>query len=324
MTRTTALAAAFSLSLFACGLGDEDFHDGFPDAEVIKVKAPEGSGANLTAEGYAQSTSDLEGDRADLYTVTRDVTKGVNGGVLWCLGLVKAIVHTPPTSRPEENTRVWGPGSDPLDPNVFRLTMTRDPASKVFTYKLEGKKKAAGDDAFGVILSGTHTKGAQKLRGKGSFTLDFNVAQASIETEDDTVGAFTANYDATGPGVTLTVDFKQVMDKEQNRLVDAKYKYEEDAARNGSFEFAFTKNIAESATGATESLVIKSRWNNEGAGRSDVKVSGGDLGANEETASECWSRLFASVYFHHSWGGGGGWGHEENCGVSGASYATLQ
>ena len=41
---------------------------------------------------------------------------------------------------------------------------------------------------------------------------------------------------------------------------------------------------------------MKSRWSQTGAGRSDVKVTRGDLGTNEGTISECWDANFASQY----------------------------
>ena len=51
---------------------------------------------------------------------------------------------------------------------------------------------------------------------------------------------------------------------------------------------------------AAEDSVLRSRWLPDGAGRTDARISGGDLGALEVTASECWGRNFRRVYYTDS------------------------
>ena len=48
---------------------------------------------------------------------------------------------------------------------------------------------------------------------------------------------------------------------------------------------------------ALENLVLRSRWEPTGAGRSDARISGGDLGAADAQASQCWDTLFREVYY---------------------------
>ena len=85
------------------------------------------------------------------------------------LVLVKTIVSFPPT-RVDGETATWGPHSEPLDKNAWRLTVTRvEP--HVFSWALDGKPKAAGDSAFVTLLSGVHTR-AVNDRGRPIDKID--------------------------------------------------------------------------------------------------------------------------------------------------------
>ena len=49
-------------------------------------------------------------------------------------------------------------------------------------------------------------------------------------------------------------------------------------------------------TAANETLSLHSRWMETGAGRTDIQVTGGDVGTAVDTSSECWDSNFFSVY----------------------------
>ena len=46
-----------------------------------------------------------------------------------------------------------------------------------------------------------------------------------------------------------------------------------------------------------EDFVVRSRWLPTGAGRSDARLSGGDLGSAQGIASECWDTSFDEVFY---------------------------
>jgi len=48
---------------------------------------------------------------------------------------------------------------------------------------------------------------------------------------------------------------------------------------------------------AAETWDMRSRWLPGGSGRSDAEIHGGDLGAEQITASECWDDLFKRTYW---------------------------
>ena len=87
------------------------------------------------------------------------------------------------------------------------------------------------------------------------------------------------------------------------------------ASSGGSFQFTVTKNEI-LTTAALETLTVRSRWHESGEGRSDAKLSGGDLAA-PATANECWSTGetgFLSVFMTNSYGDAAKiWGAEASC-----------
>jgi hypothetical protein len=53
---------------------------------------------------------------------------------------------------------------------------------------------------------------------------------------------------------------------------------------------------------ALETLTLRSRWLDNGSGRADARIAGGDLGALQATASECWDTMFRRVFYTDSAG----------------------
>ena len=94
--------------------------------------------------------------------------------------------------------------------------------------------------------------------------------------------------------------FTQVKDKDTGMLIDAKYGYVETPGMGGNFQFTLTKD-AILTTPALETLTVRSRWQETGAGRSDVKFVGGDLLTTEATANE-WCSNFLIVFLTNSYG----------------------
>src|SRR5690606_23768517 len=125
---------------------------------------------------------------------------------------------------------------------------------------------------------------------------------------------------------TVDAEFRQVRDREnEGGRLDADYRYQNTPGTGGEFDFKITKNIdTEPSRSAREDLRIKSRWAATGAGRSDIKLSGGDLDEGA-TVSECWDTNFRSTFFTFSFDLGLGYGTEAaGCaGFTTAVYSTL-
>lgn len=328
MKRVSLLAAC--VLFIACGGGGVDFKNGFPRSETVKLDVP-GNASSSLASNTGTNKDELRGDKSSFYALTRGVTSNVNGGVGFVLGLGKAITNHKPTSTTKD-TAIWGPHTEDLSPTTWKFTVELIGAND-YSYKLEGKPKQDADTSYVTVLTGLHTPAldangdAVEGFGAGSFTVDWNAQKALADHDPKNEGQFTVKYtraDAASD-TTIAVEFKQVKDEETGALVDASYSYLKHAAQGGAFEFAINKNT-DAATTQIEHLTIKSRWNPDGAGRADVKATGGDING-QATASECWDQNFTSQYLTASWAPGvaeHNYGTEAmDCAFATAEFSTL-
>lgn len=296
-----------ALMLAGCGRMDreEEFRSVLPTKEMVEVKSPAQSGQALTS-GDVQGQG--KGDLSEMYKLTRATTLVVNGGTLAVLGLVDAVTKHRPTTLTED-TAVWGPHTEALARNTWKLTVKKT-GDNTYSYTVSAKAKEKDDSAFVDVITGTHTAAVDaagepmKGFGEGEFTLDWDKAE-TLPEHDDNVGRFTVKYSREDNTSTATVDaaFRQVRDENNpDKLVDADYRYAATPGQGGQFDFKLTQDwYVKSGSAAKENLTIKSRWVESGTGRSDVKLTGGDLGQEEATASECWDTAFASSYLRASY-----------------------
>ncbi|NBD13171.1 MULTISPECIES: hypothetical protein [Corallococcus] len=332
MLRKSLLCA----SLLFAGCNDaqstdaDTFRDGLPSKEMTQVKAPKQNGQGLTAEGPSAMYG--QGQKAEYYQATVAATLAVNGGTLWVLGLIEQITKYPPTTL-EENKAVWGPSTEALSPTTWRLTVTKS-GDASFSWVLEGKAKAADDSAFRAVLSGTQVvavdANGERMKGFGSgeLLIDWD-ASRTLPDADDNVGTVEIRYARPSATAEATVDadFHQVRDEnDASKRVDGNYHYKASATAGGEFEFATYKDIdnGNPLRAKLEKLSIKSRWAATGVGRSDVKVTGGDL-VGEATLNECWDANFLSTYFRVSLDPRLGYGEVEAAcgGFNAAVYSSL-
>jgi hypothetical protein len=321
----------------ACGLGDDnEFRDGVPTSDAVELKVPQSQSqtqGSLSASGDGMVTvrGALLGETADTYKITRTVTAVVNGGTLAVLTLVHTIVQFPPTDL-STDTAVWGPHTEPLSPNAWRLTVTRV-APHSFDYVLAAKPKLADDSAFVAILSGHHNAvtGARGRAveglGNGAFTVDWDAAQ-TLPEHDKNVGkaAFTyARASFTGTG-TIGVVFTGIKDDGNGEIYNANYLYADTPGAGGDFQYAAHRDAlpGPGLTGSAKELfTVHSRWLETGAGRADVQISGGDSPAPSPIVNECWDADFSSTFKNTSYDPAQTWGQESTCVFSSASYSSL-
>lgn len=314
------LVAALAVVATACGVDQaQGFRDGFPKADEVAMKVPSGGGTQPLS-GASTRRDGLDGDPSLFHAVTRGVTVVVNGGAALVLGLVEEITEYPPSSVTQDSA-TWGPHTNALSPNTWRFTVNRT-APNEYAYVLEGKPKTAVDSEYRVVLSGAHVHTGQKL-GTGTFLIDWDVAQ-TLPEHDANVGRVQYVYARPAVGSTISIDanFDDVRDADSGQLVDAAYRYREYPANGGSLEFQVNKDLVTS-TPALEVLTIKSRWLETGAGRSDARVSGGDVPAGSATVSECWDSSFLSRFAEASFDPSAGYGSEAACAFTTAEYSTL-
>lgn len=295
--RTASFFAACSLSLVVGGLvacvpANDDPHPTIarvlPTADDVRIDLPE----NASAKG----TSEALGELSPWYVVTRQVTRDLNGGTAWVLIVVHTIVQFPAT-RVDGDTYTWGPWSDALDPAEYRLVVTElDNGS--YDWNLDGRSKLEEGTAFEVIISGNARPGAVEGQGTGDFTIDFDAAERVNPVDNDARGVVAIGYDLAARHLGMNISTVEVRDGVEVPI-DAEYAYDESEDGSGNMTFSAHGDTDDAGT-AAEDAVIRSRWLATGAGRADVRLSGGDLGTAQVTGSECWDTTFSVVYYSDS------------------------
>jgi hypothetical protein len=277
----TALAATTFVSLITTGCVKQDdppaeIGRAIPTADQVAIKLP------------AQAR--MLGDIADYYKVTRDVTRSLNGGSAWVLILIHTIVQYPVTSI-SGNVYTWGPWSGALDPAEYKLDVTAN-ADGTYDYVLSGRSKTMAGASFEQIIDGHADPTPGELQGNGDFSIDFDASRRVNPVDaGDAKGQVVVTYDLAARHLDM-----HAMAPDANGLpASFDYAYNEAIDHGGDMVFNANANIG--GTTAAENLVIRSRWQADGQGRGDARISGGDLGAQQAIASECWNSLFARVFY---------------------------
>ena len=312
------LGAMLVVVVSACGVDQgADFRKGIPQAGDVALKLPGKASQPLTSTGTRRDG--LEGQTSDFYRFTREVTVFVNTGTAATLTLVEKIVQYPATTTTADSA-TWGPHTEPLSPNTWKLTVLRT-APDTYSYTLEGKGKTEADSAYRVVLSGNHVNLGSNL-GTGSFLIDWDKDRQLPENANN-FGTVTVTYARTSATATAQIDadFLQVRHGTTEPLVDAQYRYWATPGQGGAFEFQLAKDFV-TTTAALENGKIKSRWLESGAGRADTQVSGGDL-ASPVTINECWDAGFLSRFQDTSYSPSLDYGTVSLCAFATPEYASL-
>jgi len=266
---------------------DEDaVRDALPEAKSIQVRVP---GADVGERSAGVVSQGVVGAQAEFYALTRKVSKDLNGGAAVVLGLIKAITEYPVTSV-RGDTWIWGPWSEPLNPSEYQLTVRQQPNGNYF-YSLEGRRKGT-TGGFESVITGVAVPG-QPHRGSGQFHMDFDKAEALDPAGNDAAGALDVSYDLESDPASVGMEYQRPVD---GQLLMFTYKYSQASNGDGDFQFKVHGDLDDPGS-SWEDAQVRSRWIASGAGRSDIKATGGDLGAATVTAAECWSASFGRVYW---------------------------
>lgn len=283
----SAWLAGVAVLVVACGgerHGDpEEFRQAAPSRQNLAIALPQGGQA---------LTSDASG-HAQLYVLTREVVRTVNGGLFFVGALIDAIIGHPP-SEFDGSRAVWGPHTPPLSPDTWRFSVVRSTGG--FEYVLEAKRKQNEDESYFPVLSGRHEPRSLG-GGVGAFLIDWDAAQR-LAAPPDEAGRAQYAYEREAAGdLDVGAQFRGIKDGQTGALVDFDYRYVQQVVGVGSLDFALHKDLQ--GSGLTERFEVRSRWRADGAGRADARVSEGDL-PTEVIAGQCWDDAFTSIWWRDS------------------------
>ncbi|MBN2800171.1 MAG: hypothetical protein JXX28_13610 [Deltaproteobacteria bacterium] len=281
--------AALPLTLSACGTEAADpgaFAEILPDQRVM---------IDLPVD-YAGAAREREWSQ--LYLHTAMATENVNGLIGSVLTLVDTVTALPPSwSDEEDNTAVWGPFTDPLNPAETVLWVHYDEPTDVYTWVFGQRPKNMGEVEWIQVVAGQVNEGATEEASDGWFAIDFDKLHELDPTHTAT-GRFVTEYDVAQDQVSAQAIFDDFADGDGP--TDAVYRYEQVVGGEGAMQLMQTVDIHGDQS-LDELLAIHSRWLNSGEGRGDAWVTGGDLGDAVGTLSECWGPVFDVVYSLNNW-----------------------
>jgi len=302
----TALVAAC-----ACG-GAQDFQtqarDAMPSSSSVHMGNPSDSQPSTGASG--QLHQDLGVSSSTWYDTTVGFALSVNGATVWTLGIVEAVTIFPATTC-SENSCTWGPGSNALDPNIYRLTVSKN-ADESFHWNLDAQSKSKPGSAFVTVISGDATPSGIRHLGSGTFKIDLDAA-ATLDAHSTDRGSITFQYSNLGPA-HIVASFAKVADKSPGnagQLGNAYYDFRELVSGGGDMEIAW-HNLTSDAR-----LDIHSRWLNDGSGRVDVAVL---ASTGNGSLSNCWAT--AANGFATAFDSSAQVGLESACSISPAAPGT--
>lgn len=288
MKRALVLGAVLVAACSSPKLDPDAVRGALPQSASTQIAAPTATGG-AAAAGALGAGGDLApasavGDVSGYFVSTVTLAVAVNGSVAWSLGVLEAVVAMPPTSCKEDSC-TWGPGSHPLDPRDWKLTVTR--AGDHFTYDLAGQLKSA-PTGFVTVLSGAAWPGAAPHRGHGSFLVDHEAGKALGFTD---TGTLEVEYD-NRTDLSIGATFLGFTDANAPYHVgNAVYAYAE-SPTGGDLQVAFH----DLTSTADPRLALHSRWALDGAGRGDAAYSQASPAA-AYSAAECWSPATTSPPF---------------------------
>lgn len=292
---------------------DLEFISAVPAKEVMELRVADSNPRVLGDSGQELEIKQdpLLGQLAEFYVSSLKVTAGINKGVLGFLDVVDQIVrYFPPVLR-EKDRRVWGPwpSDDSPDLDVRFSMLKKAPGEFGIFFQLRPSDSSMEFDEGWIDCVYGQVK-PQGLVRRGTGTLLIDLDSCSKLDKNSGKGTATVLFDtAPDDGNTLgktelSIDFQNYIGRDGLENGDdpltAKYFYLERSDKSGEFDFRTWTDVHADTNPQLDALeqwdwVV--RWSEDGCGRADLRISGGDLGDFKAIASECWNTGHKRVYF---------------------------
>lgn len=279
--------ALLTLPLAACLAPADEYRAVLPDDRLL---IDEGA---FRDEGLGRGV----GEPSDYYRITKEVTTDTNAGIGAVLLLVDTIASYPPTWSDAESLVRWGPWLDE-NSGVWGQMWVQQGEDAGYTWAIQFRPGESAEDAWVNALAGAVDAGATEASSSGWFALDLT-AIAGVNTGETSSGGIGCEYVIDQDFVSATVGFGDLA-ADGSIPADGAYHYEQTRDVGGLMDLAILGDISEPENGTEETLIIRSRWQDDGQGRADAYVTGGDAGALVYTESDCWNEAHSTVYFQNN------------------------
>ena len=299
-----------------------------------------------------QRTTQALGDPAVLPAGSYEIVEGINGGVAALIGTLEAIVATEPTVYNSDTLEfVWGPF--PNDDGVgYVAVYIRDAGEEDdLRYHFAFLRGIDNDMAnlTPVIWGGTTPSEENEDHGVGLALYDFeanyafeeahNPDVANLETERGRVaflfGAGPDEEDPTNEVGFVVASFRDFVSADEPNAtpgdLDYMYGHYADNREGHTLDFLNYRaamDVDDDASGI-ELVDVRMAFLDEGTGRGEAIVVGGNMEAGEVAAlEECWDTSINQTFIRLAAASGDGAillqeGDPANCGLFEASLAEL-
>jgi len=242
----------------------------------------------------AQRLRAASGEPSEFQAVTEQAATDVNTLIGDVLDGIGHITSFDPTFADEaQSEAVWGPWSDDgVDGMLYVKHFEEDGH---YEWALQSRLTGQGEEDWLPIVAGHVDAGATEDTGSGWFALDLD-AIARLDPEEPARGLFVSRYDVTVDRVEASAALEGFSEDGGATVADVVYDYAQDAD-GGYMDLVFEADITGNEIG--EFYILRTRWADDGAGRGDAYVTGGDLGPLVYKATECWD-AGAIVAFHEN------------------------
>jgi hypothetical protein len=280
----------------ACERPQDEFIAALPDRETMILDIEEGQSSQglRPANGDGTDRHNLVGAPAEWYTNTYYAARDLNVLAGFIVTVLEEVTKLPPSGLTDKSA-VWGPLSDPKEPNEFILNIEKvADSSTYYQWAIKGKHKSSGIDAYISLAAGAFEPSEVKDQGRGWFVIDFEAIRTLNPTEKGH-GRIAYALQKNDEGTLVLAHYKGLDDAGNN--IQASYAYGEDNKNAGFIVFRLPADIDDGEDGkvAVEDVLIRTRFSPDG-GRADIFATHGDLGSNIVIGSQCWDSVFVSSF----------------------------
>ncbi len=312
------VGGVFSLSMSAllmasaCGLPDDaEFRGAPPSTRQVTIAFP---GVSTMSARLPREDNPPRSPSAALYfELSHAMAQLLNTSALQLLSVARVMVQLPATTRMGPS-RTWGPyepgGSDPL---TYRLVVTQL-GDAVFAYTLSARGTGPKSESeFLTVLEGSVSKGEEASAAKGRMTVYFD-NRRRLQPDSCEQGKLDYEYDSLGEPALLDITLSQAGSQNpagrrcrQDPPRDGRFHAERWSDDSGSFLFDTRSDVHlnDPTRPLFETVLLRSRWDAKGSGRSDGKIADGEVSTDLRNAglaeryvtfSQCWSSDGKTTY----------------------------
>jgi hypothetical protein len=235
------------------------------------------------------------GEPSENAVMAFDTAEGINQILGDVLGTIDQVTSFPPSWQRRERKALWGPW---IDGDLEGRLWVHQDLDGSYDWAFEFRN--AGEEAWAAPIAGEIAAGSDETASSGGMVIDVGL----LDSFGEGVGArgvMALDYTIDAAGATGFVAMEGFAEELGNADADAIIEYTTTEGDGGSIDFVAVADVSEPQNGTEETVAMSSRWQGDGAGRTDAVITGGDVGVLTFFETDCWDPSLSTVYFENSY-----------------------